>query len=72
MVRGAKDRSHPSVGDPAKMAAAITASADIEPAPLRLVLGSDAHRFLTAALSGRLADVQAQSQTAPATDWTGD
>ena len=57
-------------GDPAKMAARIIASADLEPAPLRLVLGSDAHRFLTAALSSRLAEVQAQAATAPATDWT--
>jgi NAD(P)-dependent dehydrogenase (short-subunit alcohol dehydrogenase family) len=70
MVRGAKDRGRPSAGDPAKMAARIIASADVEPAPLRLVLGSDAHRFLTAALSSRLAEVQAQAATAPATDWT--
>jgi NAD(P)-dependent dehydrogenase (short-subunit alcohol dehydrogenase family) len=72
MVRGAKDRSHPSAGDPAKMAAQIIASSDVEPAPLRLVLGSDSHRFLTAALTNRLADVQAQAETAPATDWTDD
>jgi NAD(P)-dependent dehydrogenase (short-subunit alcohol dehydrogenase family) len=72
MVRGAKDRSHPSVGDPAKIAAQIIASSDVEPAPLRLVLGSDSHRFLTAALTNRLADVQAQAETAPATDWTDD
>jgi NAD(P)-dependent dehydrogenase (short-subunit alcohol dehydrogenase family) len=70
MVRGAKDRGHPSAGDPARMAARIIASADVAPAPLRLVLGSDAHRFLTAALSSRLAEVQAQAATAPATDWT--
>ena len=69
MVRGVKDRSRPSAGDPAKMAARIIASADVEPAPLRLVLGSDAHRFLTAALSSRLAEVQAQAATAPSTDW---
>ncbi len=70
MVRGVKDRSRPSAGDPAKMAARIIASADVEPAPRRLVLGSDAHRFLTAALSSRLAEVRAQAATAPATDWT--
>jgi len=70
MVRGAKDRSHPPAGDPAKMAARIIASADVEPAPLRLVLGSDAHRFLTAALNSRLAEVAAQAETASATDWT--
>jgi NAD(P)-dependent dehydrogenase (short-subunit alcohol dehydrogenase family) len=72
MVRGARDRSHPPIGDPAKMAARIIASADAEPAPLRLVLGSDSHRFITAALSSRLAEVEAQSETAPATDWTDD
>jgi hypothetical protein len=70
MVRGAKHRGHPSAGDPARMAARIIASADVEPAPLRLVLGSDAHRFLTAALSSRLAEVQAQAATARAADWT--
>ena len=69
MVRGAGDRSRPSIGDPAKMAARIIASADVEPAPLRLVLGSDAHRFLTAALSSRLAEVAAQAETASVTDW---
>ena len=41
----------------------------MEPAPLRLVLGSDAHRFITAALSSRLAEVEAQAETAPTTDW---
>lgn len=72
MVRGAKDRSRPSAGDPAKMAAKIIASASAEPAPLRLVLGSDSHRFLMAALTSRLADVEAQTVTAPETDWTDD
>jgi NAD(P)-dependent dehydrogenase (short-subunit alcohol dehydrogenase family) len=72
MVRGAKDRTHPSAGDPAKMAAQIIASADIEPAPARLVLGSDAHRFLVTALRSRLVQVEAQAGTALATDWTDD
>jgi hypothetical protein len=54
------------------MAARIIASADMEPAPLRLVLGSDAYRFVTAALSNRLAEVEAQADTAPATDWADD
>ncbi|WP_459985723.1 SDR family oxidoreductase [Nocardioides sp. AN3] len=70
MVRGAKDRSRPSLGDPAKMATQIIAAAETEPAPLRVVLGSDAHRFLTAALNIRLADVEAQADTASETDWT--
>jgi NAD(P)-dependent dehydrogenase (short-subunit alcohol dehydrogenase family) len=72
MVRGAKDRSHPSAGDPAKMAAAIIASADTEPAPLRLVLGSDSYRFITTALRHRLAQVEPQETAAASTDWTDD
>lgn len=72
MVRGAKDRSHPSVGDPAKMAARIIDSADQQPAPLRLVLGSDSHRILTAALRERLEQIEPQRQTAASTDWTDD
>ncbi|MFD4669846.1 SDR family oxidoreductase [Lentzea sp. NPDC058450] len=69
MTRGAGDRSRPSLGDPAKMAARIIASADQSPAPKRLVLGSDAHRFIQAALAERLADVEAQRATAGLTDW---
>jgi NAD(P)-dependent dehydrogenase (short-subunit alcohol dehydrogenase family) len=67
-VRGAKDRSHPPLGDPAKMAARIIEAAEQTPAPLRLVLGSDAQRFIQAALAERLAQVQAQAGTAGATD----
>jgi NAD(P)-dependent dehydrogenase (short-subunit alcohol dehydrogenase family) len=72
MVRGAKDRSHPSLGDPAKMAAQIIASADTDPAPLRLVLGSDSYRFITAALRQRLAQIEPQEAQAASTDWTDD
>lgn len=72
MTRGAKDRSHPSLGDPAKMAARIIASVDQTPAPARLVLGSDAQRFIQTALAERFADVEAQRETAGLTDWTDD
>jgi NAD(P)-dependent dehydrogenase (short-subunit alcohol dehydrogenase family) len=66
-VRGIRDYSH-FVGDPAKMADAMIASADREPAPRRLVLGSDSYNFIHDALTERLAEVEAQEQTAGATD----
>ncbi|MEV4346314.1 SDR family oxidoreductase [Actinoplanes sp. NPDC049596] len=68
MVRGAKDRSRPPLGDPAKMAARIIDSADQSPAPLRLVLGSDAYRFVTTALRERLAQIEPQEALAASTD----
>jgi NAD(P)-dependent dehydrogenase (short-subunit alcohol dehydrogenase family) len=72
MTRGASDRSRPSLGDPAKMATRIIESVEQEPAPRRLVLGSDSQRFLLAALQERLADVEAQAGAAGQTDWTED
>ncbi|MFF7758216.1 SDR family oxidoreductase [Streptomyces griseorubiginosus] len=71
MTRAAGDRSRPSLGDPAKMAARIIESTTRTPAPLRLVLGSDSHRFITTALRERLADIEPQARTAASTDWTG-
>ncbi|MCS5497765.1 SDR family oxidoreductase [Cnuibacter physcomitrellae] len=70
MTRAAGDRSRPSLGDPAKMAAAIIASVDVSPAPRRLVLGSDSYRFITAALQERLAEIVPQAESAAATDWS--
>lgn len=70
MTRAAGDRTRPSLGDPAKMAARIIESASRTPAPLRLVLGSDSHRFLTTALRERLAEIEPQAGTAASTDWT--
>jgi NAD(P)-dependent dehydrogenase (short-subunit alcohol dehydrogenase family) len=58
-----------SPGDPAKMAAAIIASADQNPAPKRIVLGTDSFNMITGALTARLADVQAQKDSASATDY---
>jgi NAD(P)-dependent dehydrogenase (short-subunit alcohol dehydrogenase family) len=72
MTRGAGDRSRPSLGDPAKMAARIIDSVEQEPAPRRLVLGSDSLRFIQAALQERLTDIEAQVETAAQTDWTED
>ena len=55
-------------GDPAKMAAAIIDSADAEPAPLRLLLGSDAYQRTHQVLAGRLAALEAQKAMAVTTD----
>lgn len=54
------------------MAALIIASADQDPAPLRLVLGSDSCRFITTALHGRLAQIEPQQAQAASTDWTSE
>jgi NAD(P)-dependent dehydrogenase (short-subunit alcohol dehydrogenase family) len=58
----------PAPGDPARMAAAIIASVDQDPAPLRIVLGSDALRNTIAALQQRLAGFEAQTELAASTD----
>ena len=55
-------------GDPARMARAIIDSAAIDPAPLRLVLGSDAQRILAGTLAKRLAEAEAQVESAARTD----
>ena len=70
MTRGARDRSRPPIGDPAKMAARMIDSVDITPAPRRLVLGSDSYRFIHAALTERLAELEAQHEAAAGTDVT--
>ncbi|MFZ4894337.1 SDR family oxidoreductase [Plantibacter sp. Mn2098] len=59
----------PAIGDPVKIAAAIIASADQRPAPKRIVLGSDSFTMISSALTARLADVQAQKDSASATDY---
>lgn len=69
MTRGAGDRSRPSLGDPAKMAARIIESTAQTPAPLRLVLGSDSYRFITTALRERLAQIEPQADAAASTDF---
>jgi NAD(P)-dependent dehydrogenase (short-subunit alcohol dehydrogenase family) len=64
------DESRPSPGDPAKMATLIINSVDLNPAPKRLVLGSDSYGILVDALSQRLADVENQKEQAASTDVT--
>jgi NAD(P)-dependent dehydrogenase (short-subunit alcohol dehydrogenase family) len=67
-TRGIRDPALPSVGDPDRMAAAIIASAAVEPAPLRLVLGSDSFRHVREALSERLRTLDEQRELAGTTD----
>jgi NAD(P)-dependent dehydrogenase (short-subunit alcohol dehydrogenase family) len=55
-------------GDPARMAAAIIASADQEPAPLRMILGSQALQSTLKVLRERVAGFEAQSELAASSD----
>jgi hypothetical protein len=50
------------------MATAMIEYVGHDPAPLRLVLGSDAAQAMEAALTARLADVRSQRESAAATD----
>ena len=56
-------------GDPARMAARIIESVDVEPAPLRMVLGSQALEGTLATLRKRIEDFEAQSELAASTDF---
>jgi NAD(P)-dependent dehydrogenase (short-subunit alcohol dehydrogenase family) len=56
-------------GDPARMAAQIIESVDVSPAPLRLVLGSQALQSTLSTLRKRIADFEAQTELAASTDF---
>lgn len=56
-------------GDPARMAARIIASVDVEPAPLRMVLGSQALESTLTTLRKRIASFEAQADLAASTDF---
>jgi NAD(P)-dependent dehydrogenase (short-subunit alcohol dehydrogenase family) len=56
-------------GDPARMAARIIESVDKEPAPLRMVLGSQALENTISALKQRIADFETQRELAISTDF---
>ena len=56
-------------GDPARMAAAIIASADTEPAPLRIILGSQALATTVSVLKDRIAGFETQAELAASTDF---
>lgn len=69
MTRRINDPSlPPSPGDPVKMAQAMIDSVDLDPAPLRLVLGSDAYNAMHQGLTERLAALEAQQDLATTTD----
>jgi hypothetical protein len=55
-------------GDPAKMVAAMIGAAGADVLPPRLLLGSDAYHLAHAALTARLAFVEAQRDITLATD----
>jgi hypothetical protein len=69
LTRGIKTTTHPSPGDPARMARAIIDTADQNPAPARITLGSDACSYVHAAMSDRLAALEAQRDLALSTDF---
>lgn len=56
-------------GDPVRMAERIIESVDQEPAPLRIVLGSQALSATIARLKERLADYETQTELAASTDF---
>jgi NAD(P)-dependent dehydrogenase (short-subunit alcohol dehydrogenase family) len=56
-------------GDPARMAARIIESVDVEPAPLRMVLGSQALESTLTTLGTRIAGFEAQRELAASTDF---
>lgn len=68
LSRGIQNPALPSVSDPARVAAAVLATVEQTPAPLRLVTGSDAFRIVRDALRERLADIESQEAAAAATD----
>ena len=62
-------KSGPAPGDPARMAARIIESVDVEPAPLRMVLGSQALESTITTLRKRIASFEAQTKLAASTDF---
>jgi NAD(P)-dependent dehydrogenase (short-subunit alcohol dehydrogenase family) len=56
-------------GDPARMAARIIESVDASPAPLRMVLGSQALQGTLSTLRKRIADFEGQTKLAASTDF---
>jgi hypothetical protein len=63
-----KDTSRLPPGDPAKMAKVIIDNVELNPAPKRIALGSDAYNAIHKALTDRLAVLEAQKELAFSTD----
>jgi hypothetical protein len=66
MLEGANG---PAPGDPARMATRIIESVDIDPAPLRIVLGSQALEATLTTLRRRVADFETETDLAASTDF---
>jgi NAD(P)-dependent dehydrogenase (short-subunit alcohol dehydrogenase family) len=64
-----KDTSRLPPGDTAKMAKIIIDSVELEPAPKRIALGSDAYLAIHKALTDRLTALEAQREVAFSTDF---
>jgi NAD(P)-dependent dehydrogenase (short-subunit alcohol dehydrogenase family) len=58
----------PPRGEPAELARAVIAAADREQPPRRLLVGSDAYAAIQASLAARLAEAEAQRESAAAAD----
>jgi len=56
-------------GDPARMAKRIIESAEVEPAPMRIVLGSAALQSTIDTLKRRIEGFEAQRELAASTDF---
>jgi len=68
-VRLLDPKSGLAPGDPARVAARIIESVDLEPAPLRMILGSQALQSTLATLRKRIASFEAQTALAASTDF---
>jgi hypothetical protein len=56
-------------GDPVRMATRIIESVDVNPAPLRIVLGSQALASTISTLRKRIVEFEAQTELAASTDF---
>ncbi|MNC24961.1 short chain dehydrogenase [compost metagenome] len=56
-------------GDPVRMVSRIIESVDQEPAPMRMVLGSQALANTVSTLKARIADYETQTELAASTDF---
>lgn len=66
--RAVASGAFPIKGDATKVVQAMIASADQNPAPRRLALGRDAYTDMRAALTARLAELDAQKDLALSTE----
>jgi len=64
-----QDTSRLPIGDPAKMVKLMIDSVEQNPAPKRIVLGSDSYTVIQKSLTERLAVVEAQKDIAFSTDF---